>query len=490
MPFPPNNPPVDARARADTSSGIFGDLSAVVSTPPGAYLSSQQKESKGAPSLKVLYLLTTFPLLSETFVKREVRALSRFPLELDIFSLWSGQPEFEGHRVNLFPKWKLLTLVWWLPFWLVRKPGALARLIGNLFQRKPASLTDFAATMIGIAFAVSHARHFSKAGHRPALIHAGWATMPATAGQLLSALIDVPFTFQANAFDIFRDGGDWLLPGKLEDAGLVITATDYARDALITRGAPAAKVVTIRRGLSVLPPRGPSRSLRSPLRLLSVGRLVEKKGFRRQIEILAGLKAAGFRFQSRIIGGGPLEKDLRALVKARNLEREVTLMGPQSYTVCRQQYHWADVFLFTGEVAANGDRDGLPNVVCEAMACGVPVVATPVAGVPEAVRDGETGVIVADTDPAAWCSALSRLRDDGEFYGHIRDAACAWIRENFDIDINARLLAYCFYSVARRNAAAWVQEYAPANGDRSVGESPGRPPRPVKRKLETGERVT
>ena len=490
MPLPPNNLSVNGRVRPDVSSGVFDNQATAASTPVGAHPWLEQKGSSGARPLKLLYLLTTFPLLSETFVKREVRALSRLPLELDIFSLWSGQPEFEGHRINLFPKRKLLTLLWWLPYWLVRKPRALARLVGDMLRKMPSSLTDFAATMLGVAFALTHARYFSKAGHRPELIHGGWATMPATAGQLLGALIDVPFTFQANAFDIFRDGGDWLLPGKLKDAGLVITSTDYARDALIARGAPASKVVTIRRGLSVLPPRGPSRSLRSPLRLLSIGRLVEKKGFRRQIEILAGLKAAGFRFQSRIIGGGPLEKDLRALVKALDLEREVALMGPQSYTICQQQYHWADVFLFTGEVAANGDRDGLPNVVCEAMACGVPVVATPVAGVPEAVRDGETGVIVSEGDAAAWRSALSRLRDDGEFYGRIRDAACAWIRENFDIAINARLLAYCFHSVARRDSAAWVQGYPRANNDPLVDGSPGRPPRPLKRKLHAGEQAT
>jgi glycosyltransferase involved in cell wall biosynthesis len=490
MPVSKKNPSVDTDARADVSSAAFDGPSTAVSAPAAAHFSPQSKSGCGARPLKLLYLLTTFPLLSETFIKREVRALDRHRLELEIFSLWSGQPEFEGRRVNLFAKRKLLTLLWWLPFWLATKPRAFARLIANMFGKKPSSLTDFGATALGIGFALSHARHFSKDAHRPDLIHAGWATMPATAGQLLSALIDVPFTFQANAFDIFRHGGDWFLPAKLEDAALVITATDYARDALIARGAPASKVVTIRRGLSVLPPPGPLRSSRSPLRLLSIGRLVEKKGFRRQLEILAALKASGFPFQSRIIGGGPLEKDLRALARALDLEREVTLMGPQSYTVCRQQYHWADVFLFTGEVAANGDRDGLPNVVCEAMACGVPVVATPVAGVPEAVRDGETGVILSADDPAAWRSALGRLRDDAEFYCRVREAAGAWIRENFDIDINAQLLASCFHSAARRNTAARIGGYPLPKGDGRTDESSGRPFRSPERELEAGERVT
>ncbi len=402
------------------------------------------------PRLKILYLLTTFPALSETFVRREVRALGRLNIDLEIHSLWGGEPVFEFHRVHLFPKERILTLLWWLPYWLMRKPRAFVRLGKDLCAKKPGSLTDFGATLLGIAFALTHAHHFAKRDQRPHLIHAGWAAMPATAAQLMSALIEVPFTFQANAYDIFLDGGDWLLPGKLRDAACVMTATEYARDELLGRGAQASKVTMIRRGLESFPDRYWSRTPRTPLRLLSIGRLVDKKGYYELLEILAKLKARGLHFEARIIGAGPLQAGLETRIEVFDLGRTVKLLGAQSFTACRQQLQWADVFLFTGKVSKNGDRDGLPNAICEAMACGVPVVSTPVSGVPEAIRDGKNGVLIPDYDAEAWHAALIRLRDDDEFYLRIRDTARAWVQENFAIEVNVKKLAACFLAAAAR----------------------------------------
>ena len=123
----------------------------VKSTPVGA--------RSRANSLKVLYLLTTFPLLSETFVRREVRALSHLSVDLDIYSLWGGETTFEFHKVSLFPKRKLFSLLWWTPYWMVVKPRAFTQLAKDVFKKMPGSLTDFAATLLGISFAICHARH-------------------------------------------------------------------------------------------------------------------------------------------------------------------------------------------------------------------------------------------------------------------------------------------------------------------------------------------
>ncbi|HSS64316.1 MAG TPA: colanic acid biosynthesis glycosyltransferase WcaL, partial [Gammaproteobacteria bacterium] len=95
--------------------------------------------------MKVLYLLTSFPLLSETFVKREICALTRLSVDLDIYSLWGGKREFEGHPVNLFPKRRMLSLLWWLPFWIMKRPGAFARLLKDLCTKKPGSLENLGA---------------------------------------------------------------------------------------------------------------------------------------------------------------------------------------------------------------------------------------------------------------------------------------------------------------------------------------------------------
>ena len=420
---------------------------------PKAKLTARTEAPAKAPArakrkFRLLYLLTKFPTLSETFIRREVRALGRLNLDLQIYSLWGGGTAFEFQRVNLFPKERLLTLIWWWPYWLVRRPRALFGLARDLLSRPPGSLTDFAATYLGIGFALCYAHHFRKPGNRPDVIHAGWAATPATAAKLLSDLIDVPFTFQANAYDIFLDGGDWLLPAKLRDAACVMTGTDYARNALIERGAQASKVTMIRRGVENFPARYWSRSPRTPLHLLSIGRLVEKKGYYEQLELLAKLKEMGLSFEARIVGAGPLDAGLKSRIKALDLQRNVRLLGLQTFTACRQQFQWADVFLFTGKVSRNGDRDGLPNAICEAMACGVPVVSTPVSGVPEAILDGRNGVLISGYDPNEWGAALLRLRDDDEFYLQIRDNARAWVQENFAIEVNVKKLATCFTTAA------------------------------------------
>ena len=401
-----------------------------------------------APPLHVLYLLTTFPVLSETFVQREIRILRGLPVNLKLYSLWGGGTRFKSIPINRFPKWKLITLIWWLPYWLCKRRGVFVRLCRDLREKKLPSPADLGTTFIGIGFALCTARRFSRFPHRPDIIHAAWATMPATAAQVLSKLVGIPFTFQANAYDLFRNGGDWLLPGKLRDTALVITSTEYAKSALLASGLPASRVVVARRGLDVMPQQKSMRPARIPLRILSVGRLVEKKGYLEQLEILAYLKSRGFRFEACIAGGGPMEKAIRQRLTGLGLTGLVGLTGPLPYESVAGCYHWADVFLFTGKVASNGDRDGFPNVLGEAMAFGVPVLSTPVSGVPEAIDDGDSGFLLDPADHGRWHDTLARLQEDDEIYLRASRGGRAWACANFDAGKNTGRIYGAFRAVA------------------------------------------
>jgi glycosyltransferase involved in cell wall biosynthesis len=174
---------------------------------------------------------------------------------------------------------------------------------------------------------------------------------------------------------------------------------------------------------------------------LSIGRLVPKKGFFQQIEIYRALRDAGENFTARIIGDGPLLLDLRQRAASLGLEGVVTFTGPFEYAQIPAQYEWADAFFFTGTIAGDGDRDGLPNVIPEAMAYGVSVITTSVSGTTEAIEHGVTGQVLPGGDLAAWVSAVRRLRGEPEFSVRTRAAARAWVEREFDAAVNSARLA-------------------------------------------------
>jgi colanic acid/amylovoran biosynthesis glycosyltransferase len=187
----------------------------------------------------------------------------------------------------------------------------------------------------------------------------------------------------------------------------------------------------------------PSRPDRAttPVRLLSIGRLIEKKGFDDLLRICAALREAGIPFECRIAGGGLLRKDLETLTQTLGLADSVRLLGPLSCDRISDCYRWTDLFCFAGRIAASGDRDGLPNVIPEAMAHGVPVLAAPVSGVVEAVEDGVNGRLIDPSDVKNWVQAIDAFHRDEIFYNTCRRQARCWVEENYDARKNAlRLL--------------------------------------------------
>lgn len=395
----------------------------------------------GGSACRVEYVFITFPTLSETFYQREVRALRDHGADLHLHSLWGGGDDFDGMPVRRFAKWRLLLLPWWLGYWSVRRPRAVAGTLVDMARRWPPSWLSLGENLLGLAYAVLEARRLEGATRAaPVVVQAAWASAPASTALALGRLLGLPFTTGAHAYDLFHHGGDWLLEPKLREASAVITSTAMARDAACRRGADPQAVTVVRRGLEAMPPPRPPRAPRSTLRLLAVGRLVEKKGYAEQIAIYRALAAAGVPFQARIVGGGPLADALRRQIRSAGLGGEVELLGPMDHAAVVAQYEWADVLLFTGRVAADGDRDGLPNVVPEAMAHGVPVVVAPAAGVLEAVDHGRTGLVVALDDVDGWVAALCRLQTDDALYHRLVAAGRAWVARHFDGASNARAL--------------------------------------------------
>lgn len=388
----------------------------------------------------IAYLFTTFPKNTETFLQREIIALRAHGAELRIYSLWGGGGSFRGQPVQRFSKWRLLTLLWLIPYEAYRRPEVLKQLLRGLFTRRAPSFLNFWENMLGAGFACIFAREFRR--DKPAWVHAAWGGAPATAAWLLWRLDGHRFSAAAHAYDIFEHGGDWWLADKLEHAAFIHTSTEMGRRALAERRLSPEKIVCIRRGLDRLPVLKSIRSVRAPLHLVCVARLVEKKGLDRQLRIYAALRAAGVPFAARIVGEGPLRAELEKLAGHLGIASDVAFTGHLPQHEVWNQLAWADVLLHTGVVAPSGDRDGLPNVIPEAMSAGVLVMTSPAAATTEAITHGVTGLVGSVDRPEEWVSGLRRVSVDDVFAEKLQLAARRWVEENFDAHKNgARLLA-------------------------------------------------
>jgi len=411
---------------------------------PHAALASSRLSSE-TPT--IAYLFTTFPKPTETFLQREVTAMLARGARLRLYSFWGGGGDFFGVPVEHFPKWKLLTLLWMIPYEAARRPLVLWEVLCGLCTRLAPSWINFWENMLGAGFACLYARQFRK--NPPALVHAPWGGAPATAAWLIWRLGGPRYSAAAHAYDIYEHGGDWWLVEKLAHAYFVHTSTEMGQRELIRRGVDEAKVVCIRRGLDSMPQFKPLRTERTPLRLVCVARLVEKKGLRHQLQVYAALRAAGVAFQTRIIGEGPLREELERLAAQLGIADAVDFTGHLEHSLVWKYLEWADVLLHTGMVAPSGDRDGLPNVIPEAMSVGTLVVSSLAAATTEAIRDGHTGLVAAVRDTESWLAALNRLRSDDSLAEALRANARRWVEENFDAHKNAEKLFTHFEEAIR-----------------------------------------
>jgi len=399
---------------------------------------------------RVLYLFTTFPLVSETFLQREIRVMWDKVADLSLHTIWGGEKEFEGLPVHRFRMVELILVLYWLPYWSIRRPSTVLRFWTGLFKHPPGSFKNLGETLLGFAFALIHANRL--AHWEPDLAHAVWATMPATAAMMLKGLVGIPYSIGAHAYDIFQKGGDCFLARKLEEAEFIHTSTRFARQHLVSLGVDSKKVYLIRRGLSTFPPTKSHRAVIDRLRLLSIGRLVEKKGYEDQFRIYRDLRKRGIPFEVQIVGDGPLRRRLEQLISIYQLERQVELVGKVPHESIHEYYEWCDLFVFTGVVARDGDRNGLANVIPEAMARGIPVVTTPDSGILENFKNDYEMVILPAKPIEDWVVTLKALTADSARRRMLGTTARHWVERQFDANKNSDKLFKLMVSACNRRA--------------------------------------
>jgi glycosyltransferase involved in cell wall biosynthesis len=396
-----------------------------------------------APVLGIV--LKGFPRLSETFVTREIRMLEDSGLELHLFAIRDpGEPPVndEARRVRAHVTYLPDRFTW---MWHVLLSAQIAARRARPAAYDRALKLALARTLRERSFATL--KRFLQAGWLVARglpatgvvhLHAHFAHDPTSVAFFAARLSGLPFSFSAHAKDIYAQDPAWLAT-KILEARLVVTCTGHNRARLEALAPPNARVLLAYHGIHAerfaRVPKGEAGPTTNPSRvpeLLSVGRLVPKKGFVVLLEALARLAQRGIAFHATLIGDGPLRERLLARIQGLGLEGRVTLIAsmPQSELIAR--FRAADLFALACEVQPDGDRDGIPNVIFEAMAMELPVVATRVSGIPECIEDGHSGVLVPEKDPAALAEAIAELLADPSRAREIGRAARLRVASAFD----------------------------------------------------------
>jgi glycosyltransferase involved in cell wall biosynthesis len=401
--------------------------------------------------MKIGYVLKRYPRYSETFVVNEILAHEAAGLEVEIFAL---RPPSDTHfqdiisRVRAPVNYLSASSIKAADFWTA---------LGGAAVSSPGLWTALGEAGSEDARDVYQAALLAREAHLKGIthLHAHFATASTTVARLAAKFARIPYTFTAHAKDIFHES---VCPEdfrrKLEDAAGVVTVSDYNLRYLRENYGPAAeRMRRVYNGLDLQ-----RFTYKAPLhrlpKIVAVGRLVEKKGFADLIGACATLAASGRQFTCEIVGSGELEADLRGRIEQSGAGGMVRLIGPRPQAEVVRLVQKAAAFVAPCVLGEDGNRDGLPTVLLEAMALGTPVVSTDVTGIPEVLRDGETGLLVPQRNPAGLAGAISRLTGDSTLRIRLADRARRLIEADFDIQDNAAHLREIFAESAESSRKA------------------------------------
>lgn len=411
--------------------------------------------------LKVAYMLLHFPFLTETFVAEEIRALRAQGTEVQVLSLLSpGRGPIQPLSESLLPYTRYGPSLASGRLWFanvgefLRHPVLYLALFWRLLTcpcpSRPLALLGKRVIIFWKAVAIAAQLR----GQGVDLIHAHFAWLPAAGAWVAARLLGVPFTVTIHAYDIFTSTD--LLPLIMREAAQVVAISEYNRQYVHERGLrDATEIVVIHCGIDPEQFAAESNSeapspVDRPLQILSVGSLNQKKGHGFLIEACALLAQRDIEFECRIIGSGSGRDRLEQQIRAAGLEGRVQLLGAKPSPEIAAAYREHDLFVLASVVADNGDRDGIPVVMMEAGAAGLPLVSTRVSGIPELVQHEKTGLLTPPKSPLALADAMTTLAHDPALRHSLGRGASRLVLAEFDVEKNAARLRTCFSEVVSR----------------------------------------
>jgi glycosyltransferase involved in cell wall biosynthesis len=401
-----------------------------------------------AARIALVYVTGTYPLLTTTFIDREIDLLRRLGADIQVVSarrppsatrLSDAMAVRERDTMYLLPPRTTRLLAAHVHF-AIRRPWTFVATLASLVAGDHPDLRSRIKTVL----------HFGEGVYAAYLIrdrafeelHAHFADRAATIALVASRLLGVPFSLSIHAgADVFVD--PVLLGEKLRAARRVVTCTDHNRRHLASlTGVPADSIATVLHGLDLSEfPADARRDEPDPPLILAVGQLAERKGFSTLVRACGELVARGYRFRCEIVGRGPERDALARLIRQEALDDRVVLVGALPHEEVIERYRRATVFALPCSRTAAGDVDGIPNVVAEAMASGLPVVCTDLPAIRELVTDRIDGLLVPPGEPSRVADAIAELVDCPTLRRELGDRGCRRVADIFDVRVNVEWLA-------------------------------------------------
>jgi colanic acid/amylovoran biosynthesis glycosyltransferase len=403
--------------------------------------------SKSRP---IAYITQSFPSLTTTFIYREVLALRNVGFNIVTFAIWkpnvnklsAESKALVNSSFYVFPMSWLKFFAAHLYFFFTRPVKYLSTFF-FVVTRKGESLANRRRTFFHFFEAIYLALDAKRQGVRH--IHAHFAVNAATLALIISRMLDISFSFTAhNTF--FTDRV--ILKEKLKAAKFILAISEHSRDFLL-RFLPAEnlgdKFHIVHCGVSPDDFRPPAHRAKNERPFIfSLSQLVERKGFPVLLEACKILSQRGYDFQCLIAGDGPQRPLLERLVAEYQITDRVQLIGAIFQEQLADYLTGADIFVLPCLTASNGDRDGIPVVLMEAMAMEIPTISTYVSGIPELIEDGQSGLLVGEKDAAALADAVQRLLEDETLRQRLGKGGRQKIVHEFNIHRNAAQLADLF----------------------------------------------
>jgi glycosyltransferase involved in cell wall biosynthesis len=386
-------------------------------------------------------VLKGYPRISETFISNEILLLEKEGYDIYIFSMRHPREPFSHQSVK-----KIKAKVAYLPESILQGFPKLMRHNIRLVLQKPRQY----GKAVGMAFKrylrnrnTATIKHLLQAGYLVhgilpgkgvVHLHAHFAHSPSSVAMFASLLSGIDFSFTAHAKDIYTSNPEQLSE-KISMARFVVTCTEYNKHSLMKiAGSNGRPISRIYHGIDVnlFSVKSAGSVPVQPYRILSVARLVPKKGLPTVYRALRNLRSQGVEFRHTLIGDGDEREKILSLIQELGLSDVCQWKGTLPHESVLEYYRKSDLFVLGCRQAANGDRDGIPNVFIESMAMGVPVVGTRISAIPELLEDGKTGCLVPPGQPKKMAAAILTLLTDLELRKEIIPAARNRVLTEFD----------------------------------------------------------
>jgi colanic acid/amylovoran biosynthesis glycosyltransferase len=409
--------------------------------------------------MKIAYILEKFPSPTEYFILNEILQFEKNGYEIFLLVLkrqkqYENLPELKELKatIHYLPRFHFYFPI--IPFIFAAFSLFWTSLYGSLSPvsrlRSPASrpLSPVSHLLNTLRY-WGISQYFAKKNIQCDHIHAHFAFIAVDIARHLSTLLKVNYSLTAHAQDIYTN--QQKIIQHLPTAKFLITCTEYNKNYLnkLTDNIFEGKIHRVYHGIHL--EKWPqisncNKSNNNGLKILTIARLVEKKGLIYLIKAVERLVGRGARVQCVIVGGGSLHSVLKNYINTKKLHNNIELIPFISQNKLKAFYFWADTFVLPCIISSNGDRDGLPNVILEAMLSGVPVISTPVSAITEVIYHKETGVIVKEKDDRAIVEGIGLLTGDHNLQQYIIKNSRRLIEEKLNLNSSTKELLEIFSS--------------------------------------------